>query len=673
MHPRPSTLHRTIVALTIIALAPCFGSASGFLPGTSFHRATWGERYGALESTGSPDRGGLFYLFPETGEGDGTIAEVEISDSDGKARNFDGWFTLPTPGGAPQNGSDNFVTLVVKGIGPPLAEGESVQIAVRFANGKELTKTIDRLRTPPLRVANLVPSHDREALFLYLRNDGAQPVKLRELRLNRKHYHPGKSHTTARSLGGGPIAPGAVEILRIEDGLDLRANAPMAVRVLAENADGDTSWTSAGVRIVPPVFHLGSWHSSAAEPGPEHEAGRKRLRRIGVDLLQGPSDGDNVARMFRDYHMGVVRKADFGDPFDAARGTRDVRAHDGKTGFLYWTIDDEPDLFSKPIGEQLKKARVYRGHALRTPIHTNLAVQKKFQRYGWFADIVSMDHYAAPDAPNCIPGTWVPFVGRRAEIAEAAEYTDQLKRNTEPRRTWSWVQLAANVWDVQPEPAAIDYQFWAHISGGAKTVSYFVAKPRTKEEHPAQWKAGVRLYRVFKQIRNLCLYGEPAPRVARADHPSARARALAGPDAVVVTVLNDSIRFEGNQLTGYSTEWEAFDYELQLRLPPGSGRRPSAASPPTVSSRSKTLPASANTATGCGVPKNSPTAATSSSSGSGTGVRRSRWKRPGSSIGATEGATPLAGRNRSTTPASRATNYGSAASYGRQPGHPFGR
>lgn len=564
--PRPSK-NKTTILLLLLALAHSLGGTPAFLPGTSFHKATWGEKYGALESTATPDEGGLLYLFLENIEEDTIIEEIQIRGVAGHPQPFDGWYTTPDLRKRGENTSANVVTLFVKGIGPPLAEGRQIEIVVRFRNGGELVKKIPELRTPPLRIANMLPSPDNEALFVYLRNDGDQSVDLREMHVNRNRYDFGESNAALQVTGGGRVAPGAVEILRIDDDLDLRANATMAIRLRAENAVGDSFWTSAGVRIVPAVFHLGSWHSSAADPGERNEEGRKRLRRIGVDLLQGPGNAEMIARMSRDYPIGIIREAPYGDPFDPKHAAEYVREHDGMEGFTYWTIDDEPDLFGKPIGRQLKKASLYREHAPQTPIHTNLAVQKKFQRYGWYADIVSMDHYAAPDAPNVIPKTWIPVVGRRAEIAEAVEYTDQLKRNTEPRRNWSWVQLAANVWDVQPDPVAIDYQFWAHVSGGAKTLKYFVAKPDTQEDYPEQWETSVRLFHTFKQIRNLALYGEPAPGIAKADHPSARARALVGPDAVVVTVLNESIRFKGNRLTGYRTEWDEFEYEVELQLP----------------------------------------------------------------------------------------------------------
>lgn len=177
-----------------------------------------------------------------------------------------------------------------------------------------------------------------------------------------------------------------------------------------------------------------------------------------------------------------------------------------------------------------------------------------------------MDHYAAPSAPNVIPLTYVPVVGRMSEVEEAYDYSRQLKLNTEPRRMWSWVQFAGSVWDVQPEPVAINYQFWAHLAAGAKGMEWFVSQSNTADAFPNAYQEGLKLFKEFKQIRNACLYGEPSD-IVTSSNPNVLTYALQGPEAIVVFALNNSLEFDGNGLSGYTTDYSEEGYSLTVDVP----------------------------------------------------------------------------------------------------------
>jgi hypothetical protein len=557
------------IAFSILfgTVAAAHGQSVSIADGSSFHRAVVGQKYGVLE--GDPatvDNGGVLYVFVQNAddEPDG-IDSITVYNGVGEMVVPDGWLVWP-PVMDDSNGQMSTVT--IKGVEAPLAEGEAVSVVVHSINGARDSIFIPALETPAVRLANAIPSQDGETLFLYLRNDGDEYADVQGVFINDQWFDvttDGTFSSLDESMG---LDPGEMGIYDITAALDLSRTAPLAIRlqyVVGGIFNGQTHWVSAGIRVVSPDLPIGSWHSSGLNP--ENEEGRKRLRRIGVEMLHGPGNPNFMADGFQRYHISTIREPNFGDPFDANLPANEI-ANLGQQGFIkVWSVDDEPDLNSKPIDEQLLKAKAYRDNDPTTNTYVNLAVQKKYQRYGYYTDIVGMDHYAAPSAPNVIPLTNVPVVGRMSEAEEALEYSDVLKWNTEPRRNWSWVQLAGSVWDHQAHPAAINYQFWAHFMAGAKGLEYFVAQSNTANNFPEQWNEGVTCFKEWKQIRNLCLYGEPVLTGTVTSNEDALARTLVGPEGMVVIVLNNTVRFTGNSLTGFNTLFDPVSYNVEFDMP----------------------------------------------------------------------------------------------------------
>ena len=546
-------------ALSILLYSQvAFPQSLQLLPGSTFHDAVWDSEFGQLEDVSSPDLGGQLYLFlqnPSTQ--DVGIDSVHVQNFAGENQVFDGWYNWPENIAA-SNG--NISSLLIKGINAPLSEGSDARVMVFTSDGNSSSFDFTDLATPSLRIANYVPSFDRNALWLYLRNDGATAVQLESVFFNEMEIPLLSTGQLATLYGSSTIAPNETRIINIQANLNLADLASYAIRI---KYDTD-QWVSGAVRIVAPYFPIGSWNSSGLNP--ENEFGRKRLRKVGVQTLHGPSNYPFIEDANSEYHIQVIREPSFGNPFNVTNAAPELVAQSLNLNVLAWTVDDEPDLNGKPIDEQLLKAKAYRDRDFDTPTHVNLAVQKKYQRYGWYTDIVSMDHYAAPSAPNVIPLTNIPIVGRMSEIEEAYAYSHQLKLNTEPRRMWSWVQFAASTWDVQPEPSAVNYQFWAHIAAGAKGMEYFVAQVQTMDDFPDLWAEGESLFKEFKQIRNACLYGEPSA-ISTSSNSDVLTYALVGPEAIVIIALNNSLSFGGNQLTGFTTNIDPQNYSVTVDVP----------------------------------------------------------------------------------------------------------
>jgi hypothetical protein len=327
-------------------------------------------------------------------------------------------------------------------------------------------------------------------------------------------------------------------------------------------------WTSDGIRVVPPEFPIGSWHSSGLNPDKEY--GRKLLRHLTLSSLHGPGDPGLMAIGESEYFIRTMWEPDFGSGAlpDSSVARPIVQAHDAGDYVAAWNVDDEPDINGKPLAHELIRNQTYWEHGLTKPSYVNLASQKHFNRFGWFTDIVAMDHYSAPAPPNIIPNTWIPTVGRVGELQEAGEYTWMLKVNSEPRRMHSWCQLAAGVWYQQPTPEAVNYQFWSHILHGAKGIEFFTAQSDLPVENPALWAEAEQLSEQLAEMRTACLYGEPVPTATNVVSGDVEAHLLAGPDAAVLGVLNGSFSFAFNATT---MRWDASyapqSYQVEVTLP----------------------------------------------------------------------------------------------------------
>jgi|GEM_PF-1545418 len=555
--------HRIVLIPLLFLTGPTVSTAQSgveLLLGTCYHKAVVGPQFGTLESTSAPDNGGLLYIFVEnTGSDPDTVISVSATTGSGADVPIDAWRAWPRAV-QPISTGNNVSSITIKSIDAGFAEGGIVNISIGFSSGATI-QTTHQLSTPDLRLANAIPTQELDTLLVYFRNDGTTDYQLEGLSINEVDHGPSQMEI----LGGSDIIPSnRILIVKVWGYGPYQTNGPLAIRARFLEAGGADRYVSAGIRVVEPHFPIGSWNSSGLNPG--NELGRARLRKVGVESLHGPGDPSNMADGWDKWHIGTIWEPGFGDPFSVDNAIPTVQAHSGSDHLHVWSVDDEPDLNGKPIDQVVAKSDVYWDNDPNTSSYVNLAVQKKMQRYGWYTDVVGMDHYAAPSAPNVIPNTWIPIIGRESEIEEALEYSEYLKFNTEPRRMWNWVQFAADTWDHQPHPVAVDYQFWAHVMAGAKGIEYFVAQTGTQDQFPELWENGVRLFKKFKSIRNLALYSEYAD-IITSDNPSIRSRALVGPDAIVVVVVNNSIDFSGNLLTGFETSWQDEQYTISFPFP----------------------------------------------------------------------------------------------------------
>ncbi len=526
-------------------------------PSTSYHKASYGAVYGVQEA-GTADNGGLITLFVRnTGAATDSIAEVRVSRNGVQASGFyiQCWPLEISPG--------ETASLRLKGIASPFAQSDTVLLEV-FSRGGHSAQQLFVNRTPGLRIANYMPEHDLSALYLYLRNDQSADINLLSVSINDTTLAVGDPSLDI--LGGALIKPAQIAILKIQSSA-LSWSPLMPMRMIVNySSGGSIDHVSAFERLVPADFPTGTWHSPIAN-GTEEE-GRKRLRSLSVGTVFGPGNVNDMSANLPEYYMQVIREPDFSNngSFDPVQGAQYVAQNSNNPVFYYWLVEDEPDLGNKPIAEEMQKNLAYWINDPNTPSYVNLASQKNYQRYGFFTDVICMDHYS-DDGPPCV----IPFpywYTTEGSVREALEYTIQLKKNTEPKRMNSWSQLISSAFSNQTEPHVVNFQFWAHIGSGAKGIYFFTAKPNHVEEEPELWAESRDLSQQLNGVKNLCLYSEPWEGV-RVNSGNVIAKALAGPNTLSVILLNNSIDFTSVNLI--NREWvstvQQVSYDIEFTVP----------------------------------------------------------------------------------------------------------
>jgi hypothetical protein len=530
---------RTI--LTLLAVGLTFFNVSAQIEllseHSSFHYRSW-TRFGQMENVTADQSGTYYFFLRNNGTSPQQIQNIRFFDG-ANERTSEGFRVWPK---TLQPGQMGFIIARGNNLAG-FRGGEQIRAVISTSGGQNLEQVMTNT-TSPFRISNVMPAKDYSHLKIYFRNDDTLPREMRTFFINGKTFDLAGADKSLLVGGSNIIAPNHVAILIYTQSAPMKQLMPVMMSVRSSRTGGPEEVTSAAIRLVDSKFHIGTWDSGALKP--ENIDARKRFRELMIDAIHGQGNFDHISKAHDDFFISSMHEVPFGAPITDESVPRNiVRTHQGKPYIRLWSVDDEPDLSGKDMTQQALRSLIYWEEDTIIPSFVNLAVQKKYNRYGWYTDIVGMDHYAAPTAPNIIPLTWVPVVGRNGEMVEALEYSEVLKFNTEPRRNWSWVQMAPGPWGQEPFDWSINQQFWLHIMGGAKSMEFFVAQTQTKERWPAQWEASRICVRQLASIRNLILEGEYA-NVSRRLNQTILTRALVGPEAMAVFVVNNTARFSWN-------------------------------------------------------------------------------------------------------------------------------
>lgn len=506
------------------------GDLSAFVSnpgGATFHAARRSSNY---DEKWDADTGGVVYCFVKNEQNKpDSLKALRINRTDiSQVENIQWWRIWPEvlqPG--------EIGTVTIKSTGAPIAQGASIALELEMASGRVYSQGMQCL-TPSLRIGNVLPSKDRKRLHVYLRNDGTAPVAITAIEINADRFEHGGAKDFSVAGGEALCRPGELRICTVDYPEPIRLLSPIALRVWGD-AGGIPVSVGAGLRVTAPGFVLSTWSSDM----PKDEAGMKYARELQIDATVNYTDWPKIRAMYERYNMTVLSSANSGNPkqpdIDKVREAVDKP-------FVYaWMVRDEPDLNGKASSLMREHNDQYWKSDPTHPTYLNLMTTAAFNEYGHIPDIACMDHYVM-FAPNNIAWT---SVFRHAEMEEALEFTVQLKENTEPRLMWAWCQLSkTGGWNGQPLPWGIDYQFWAHVMGGAKGILWFKYGPGYEKDYPEQIETARRLAEQIANIRTLCYYGESMD-IVESENPRIIARALVGEHALVVIALNSDYTVSG--------------------------------------------------------------------------------------------------------------------------------
>mgnify|MGYP005846778371 CR=1 FL=1 len=464
------------------------------------------------------------------------------------------WPETVEPGG--------LATLTVKSTGEPLEPDAEVTITVQGQNAEWASEALV-CADSALRLGAVLAAPDLRSVFLYARNDGAAAVTIDQVRLNAEVCTPAQPGRLEALGGSWEVPPGGLRIFRARWSAPLPPLMPLAARLIWRDAASPALQPRCAggmVRITEPSFLLGTWSSSLRDcPGCTWEA-----RALGISAnLPGGQRYDTVREVWETSFFSHSLTYTAGN-----LSVSTVRNAALATGYHAWFLQDEPDFSPSqyPSAQLVEDNQLIWREDLHHPTWINLATTAAYSEYATFTDIACMDHYAMFGAFTNIPGTWLLRV---SDMEEALEWTRLLKQNVEPRIIWSWAQLSSSDWWGQPEPWGINYQFWAHVMEGAKSVFWFDYNPgdQLNPDYAPAIRMADRVYRQLASVRNWCYYGEPLPPAAMEPGTPLMARLLAGPEAAVAVVLNNHYRIGGSTPLQPVYEREAASGWVEFILP----------------------------------------------------------------------------------------------------------
>lgn len=511
------------VLLMLIAVSPIWAGIT--ITDVCFHDAYNITSGGPEQESPSPDNGGAIYVFVRN---DGGSAE-SFSNSTLTSKVWINGTVLSSVTGFvwarawPETlQPGQYSTIVIKGKASPISENTTVTVQAQVNSGATAQKT-QQLYTPLLRLGHVVPSQDFKTLWIILRNtDSGSSYTVQQV------FVDGEVTSQCSYVSGTTVEANNIKIIKVSYTSALTKVQPLAIRVAAlRNADSSPKVVGAFIRLTEPKFELGTYSGDLYGNDTRQIEARGSFMHSMAGPVE-PSDSYYAKYFIRSYPLPFFWE----DPCNPSR----INQYKTYQGLYGWYVDDEPDINSpsvRPPIDILNGSLFCMNLDSVHPTMVNLVYNKRFQEYGLTVDHPSFDHYC-----QFAPLAWGGFFTSYS-IKNAWRYTDSLKRNTEPLRSWCYVQgvSTSTGWSNQPTSWGIKVQFWSHILGGIKGMTWFKAKDESG--YANQYNSIRMVLKEFSQVRNLALYGDAMPIVSMS-HGDMLGEAIISEEAMVVVVVNAS-------------------------------------------------------------------------------------------------------------------------------------
>ncbi len=517
------SLGAMLLALTLMLPA---ARASISVDDINFTTATMAS--GVTEGGTLSGGGTMCVAIRNTGSTTETLSAVTINGTAiASASNLKWWRQQPT-GDVPPGG---VVSILAHFFGSPVAEGLSVTIGANCASGQSasLTKT---LTTPKLRIGSVMPSADYKTLYLFLRNRDTVAWTVNNV------YVDTEVTSQCAFLGGTTISGSRIGIVKVTYTTALTNLTPMSVRVRATPSGGSATTVGASIRLLDPKYNFGTWNGAAWDTAEKCTEVRYRYHHT-VQTGDNNLPDEGIDRTTNYFYRAVANQ-------DACANTDQFLQDNGRLDSVYaWYLHDEAErsYTSTHCNDDFIK---YTRNSAR-PVLINLAASKVFNEFGWTVDMPCMDHYGhyAP-LVNSAPSTHL--------LQEVMWYSDALKQNTEPLRTWYWFQgCAPGTWSTQPANWSIESQFWTHVMCGAKSTHWFKAAAGDAASYSSQFNRIESCARRLEQVKNIVLYGDTID-CTSSSNTKAPTRGIVGEEAMLAIIVshNDSKVLSSYSLTSLS-------------------------------------------------------------------------------------------------------------------------
>lgn len=246
-----------VVALMTV-MAPCWGGL--VVDQASYQKAYYITSGGPQAEGGDTDNGGAVFIFIRN---TGTATENVWFDCAGQIKCNGSWaYQISGYRWArcwPESiAPGKSAVVVVKGISAPLAEGNNNHWEIWSQQGSYTdiwyTNTV-----LPVVVGNVVPSQDRQTLYLFLRNNGDPWQTINQVFIDSVDV---TASCTFVGSTGSSIGQKDVKIVKVafSDTWQLPNLRPLPIRVFCTNqSSGQQIKVGAFLRVTEPTFMLGTW------------------------------------------------------------------------------------------------------------------------------------------------------------------------------------------------------------------------------------------------------------------------------------------------------------------------------------------------------------------------------------------------------------------------------
>ena len=436
--------------------------------------------------------------------------------------------------------------------------GEPISIELKD-DGTTVWNIDTTLSAPILTLSYITGNVAGDEILVHARNDGDAPYTVTGLSID------GLDVSDFITIDNPDLNPGETAIIHVLQCDGYETGTWMVFTVTGANAKGIVN-SSRPIRLFDPVFPHGGggWNS---DDFIENPAALSTYLSRGINAFMFSSfnehDPETVFGLAETNGFYIWAHTD-----DPDQSVLDMLAIYGDhSALLGNATSGEPDIGGALPIEELDEVIYNRTVWGNKPLWIYNACMMQFPSFAAIPDIAGMDHYCVK-RPKCNSLMFPPFNWDYVE--RAGQYQHAIKKNAEPRPTWSWTQGPNTGWDgFWASSDEIRSQWYQVLSRGAKGMLWFQYKTSYESAAPAGSLQEVQtLEEELFQMEEYLLEGDVATfeTVVFSESENLDITVTVSPGAMVVFVTN--LLYDFHFLMPYSW-YEQYDIAIDFAPPNG--------------------------------------------------------------------------------------------------------